>query len=172
MNRRETLLGLSALAGHALFPRVLELVSLDAAALAQGAADWRPESLSPGQGHVLAEIVETIIPATDTPGAKAARVHVFVDLMLAHCTPAERRQAVLAAIDTLGERFMAASADDRLAQLQAIDAGALALLKELTILGYCTSEIGATQALAYEKAPGAYRGCIPLAPGQRAWATR
>lgn len=171
MNRRETLLSLSALAGHALFPRVLELVSLDASALAQG-ADWRPELLSPDQGRVLAEIVETIIPATDTPGAKAARVHVFVDLMLAHCTPAERRQTAIAAIDALGERFTAASPEERIAQLQSIDADALALLKELTILGYCTSEIGATQALAYVKVPGAYRGCVPLGPDQRAWATR
>jgi hypothetical protein len=172
MNRRETLLSLSALAGHALFPRVLELASLDTAALAQGGADWRPELLSPGQGRVLAEIVETIIPATDTPGAKAARVHVFADLMLAHCVPSDRRQTAVAAIDALGERFMAASPDDRLAQLQATDADALALLKELTILGYCTSEVGATQALAYVKVPGSYRGCVPLGPDQRAWATR
>lgn len=172
MNRRETLLSLSALAGHALFPRVLELVALDAGAAAQGAADWQPEVLSPAQGRVLAEIVETIIPTTDTPGAKAARVHVFVDLMLAHCTPAEPRHAAIAAVDALGERFVTSPPDDRLAQLQAIDAGALALLKELTILGYCTSEIGATQALAYVKVPGEYRGCLPLGPDQRAWATR
>ncbi|HEX7088143.1 MAG TPA: gluconate 2-dehydrogenase subunit 3 family protein [Vicinamibacterales bacterium] len=165
-------MSLSVLAGHALFPRVLELVALDAGAAAQGAADWRPEVLSPEQGRVLAEIVETIIPATDTPGATAARVHVFVDLMLAHCTPAEPRRTAIAAIDTLGERFLAASPDERLAQLQAIDAGALALLKELTILGYCNSQIGATQALAYVKVPGEYRGCIPLGPDQRAWATR
>lgn len=172
MNRRETLLGLSALAGHVLFPKVLERVALTVGALAQGADDWRPEVLSPAQGRVLAEVVETIIPATDTPGAKAARVHVFVDAMLASWVPPDGRTAVLNAIDALGEPFLAAPQADRIARLQTLDATALALLKELTILGYFTSEIGATRALAYDKVPGVYRGCVPLAPGQRAWATR
>jgi hypothetical protein len=53
-----------------------------------------------------------------------------------------------------------------------MDPAALALLKELTVLGYCTSETGATRAMAYEKVPGEYRGCIDLKPGQKAWATR
>ena len=58
------------------------------------------------------------------------------------------------------------------ARLQRIDAAAFKLLKDLTLLGYFTSEIGCTRALAYEAAPGRYRGCIPLEPGQKAWATR
>ena len=48
---------------------------------------------------------------------------------------------------------------------------ALGLLRELTVLGYFTSEVGATQALAYEAVPGGYRGCVDLKPGQKAWAT-
>ncbi len=45
-------------------------------------------------------------------------------------------------------------------------------LKSLTVLGYGTSRIGATQALADDQSPGRYRGCIDLAPGQRTWAER
>jgi hypothetical protein len=45
-------------------------------------------------------------------------------------------------------------------------------LKELVVLGYATSKIGATQALAYDHVPGRYRGCVPLTAGQRTWATR
>lgn len=172
MNRRQTLVGLSALAGHALFPQILERLSLTVGALAQDDRDWHPGALSPTQGRVLAEIVETIIPTTDTPGAKAARVHVFVDLMLAHCVPADQQTALLGAIDGLGERFVTASPADRIARLDGIDYATLALLKELTILGYFSSEAGATQALAYDRVPGSYRGCIPLAPDQRAWAFR
>lgn len=44
------------------------------------------------------------------------------------------------------------------------------LMKELTLFGYFSSEIGATQALAYDPIPKAYHGCIDLAPGQKAWA--
>jgi hypothetical protein len=172
MNRRESLVCLSTLAGHALFPQVLERFGLASLALARGAEDWRPELLSPEQGRLVAEIVETIIPETDTPGAKAARVHVFVDLMLARCVPAADSKAVLEALDDVGEPFLQAAPADRQERLGRMDAKTFALVKELTLVGYFTSKVGATQALAYDAVPGSYRGCIDLKPGQRAWATR
>ena len=45
------------------------------------------------------------------------------------------------------------------------------LMYELTCLGYYTSEIGATKALRYVHIPSRYEACIPLQPGQKAWAT-
>lgn len=45
------------------------------------------------------------------------------------------------------------------------------LVKELTILGYFSSEIGCTQALAYVPIPGSYQGVVKLKEGQKAWAT-
>jgi hypothetical protein len=47
------------------------------------------------------------------------------------------------------------------------------MAKELTLMGYFTSEEGATKVLQYEAVPGAYKGCIPLKEaGQgRTWAT-
>ncbi|MDO1445328.1 gluconate 2-dehydrogenase subunit 3 family protein [Rhodocytophaga aerolata] len=44
-------------------------------------------------------------------------------------------------------------------------------LKELTLLGYFTSEIGATQALDYKQVPGRYEPCIPYKEGQKAQAS-
>lgn len=44
------------------------------------------------------------------------------------------------------------------------------LMKELTLFGYFTSEQGATKALDYVPIPGRYEGCIPLKPGQKAYA--
>ncbi len=43
------------------------------------------------------------------------------------------------------------------------------MLKELTILGYFSSEIGSTQALRYVETPGRYEACIPYKEGDRAW---
>ena len=43
-------------------------------------------------------------------------------------------------------------------------------MKELTVTGYFTSEIGATKALEYLPIPGKFQGCIPLKPNQKAWA--
>jgi hypothetical protein len=167
MTRREHLATISVVAAHALFGEVL-----DAFARAAEVPDaWHPVIVPAAQGPLLAEVVETILPATDTPGAKAARVHLFVDLALARCVPAAGRTAVLAALRTLDATFLAAGPDARRARLTQVDPGALGLLQELTILGYFTSEIGATRALAYDPVPGGYRGCLPLAPGQKAWAT-
>ena len=45
------------------------------------------------------------------------------------------------------------------------------MIKELTLLGYFTSEIGATKALRYVAVPGRYDGCVPYKKGDRAWAT-
>ncbi len=45
-----------------------------------------------------------------------------------------------------------------------------AIARDLTMLGYFTSEIGATQAYEYIAIPGRYDGCTDLKPGQRVWA--
>jgi hypothetical protein len=45
------------------------------------------------------------------------------------------------------------------------------MMKELTLLGYFTSEIGATKALRYIAVPGHYSGDVPYKKGDKAWAT-
>jgi hypothetical protein len=44
------------------------------------------------------------------------------------------------------------------------------MMKELTLLGYFTSEVGATKALRYIETPGHYDGCMPYKKGDKAWA--
>jgi hypothetical protein len=44
------------------------------------------------------------------------------------------------------------------------------MIKDLTLLGYFTSEIGATQALRFVETPGRYEPCIEYKKGDRAWA--
>ena len=46
-------------------------------------------------------------------------------------------------------------------------------LKELTMLGFFTSEPGASQVLQYSPVPGAYKGCVPVseAGNGKTWAT-
>jgi glucoside 3-dehydrogenase (cytochrome c) hitch-hiker subunit len=172
MDRRQSLLCLSTIAAHALFPQLLGRLALVSNAIAAAPDEWRPELLSPAQGAVLAEVAETILPETDTPGAKAVRVHVFIDLALARCVAPAQQQAALAALDSLGGDFPGLSPTERQRRVERMAPEPLGLLRELTLLGYFSSEIGATQALAYDAVPGGYRGCLDLKPGQKAWATR
>lgn len=44
------------------------------------------------------------------------------------------------------------------------------MMKELTLVGYYTSEVGATEELRYEPVPGRWEGCVPFDEIERAWA--
>lgn len=146
--------------------------------------NFTPEDLA-----FLDEIGETIIPTTDTPGAKATKIGEFMQMMVKDCYDADQQKAFIDGLNTLrkdfstekGGDFMTASAEDRLAFLNAMQDKFKAsgeerqpivinMLRDLTVLGYFTSEIGATQALRYEEVPGRYEGCIDYKKGDKAWA--
>lgn len=142
----------------------------------------------------LDEIAETIIPATNTPGAKAAKVGAFMTVMVNDCYDENDQKVFKAGMKTLdeaskkktGKSFMDISPEERKSLLTEIDKEAkdyaasakkgdpkhyFRMMKELTLLGYFTSEPGATQALRYVAVPGKYEGCIDYKKGDRAWAT-
>jgi hypothetical protein len=190
VNRRDSILGLSAVAAHALFPSVLAKSAAAAAGLEAGGAAWAPTWIRPERAAMLEALVDTILPRTDTPGAAEARAHVFVDLALRDCCTDEEQRLFLAGLEALakdcaarhGRAFEACSLEERHALLAPLDAASYApdtgargsfvrILKDLTLVGFYTSRVGATQALAYEAVPGGFRGCLELRPGQKAWAT-
>lgn len=142
----------------------------------------------------LDEVAETMLPATKTPGAKAAKVGAFMALMVTD-TYTKADQATFRAGMTRieeackaahGHGFMMASAAERLAVLTPMDQEqftamkaprkpdepkpAFRLMKELVMLGYFTSEIGYKQAMRYIETPGRYDPCVPYKKGDKAWA--
>jgi hypothetical protein len=153
-------------------------------------ADGKWRALTSEQGDLVATIAEQIIPETDTPGARAAGVHVFIDRMLAgHYGDEDRKRVLngLADLDARAERacgrpFIRCSADEQRALLTGLDEEAFApvagrheipwfrTIKELTVLGYYTSEIGATQELKHVAVPERFDGCVPLEQIGRTWA--
>jgi hypothetical protein len=142
---------------------------------------------------LLDEIADTILPDTKTPGAKAAGVGPFIARMVED-TYDTREQAVfrdgLRALEREsrmqnGGGFIASSPAQRLSLLERLDLEAIEymrrpsgaerphyfrMIKELTLLGYFTSEIGYTQAMRYTETPGRFDPCIPYTAGDRAWA--
>src|SRR5688572_20580761 len=93
---------------------------------------WR--ALTSEQGKLVATIAEHIIPETDTPGARAVGVHVFIDRMLAGHYGDEDRKRVLDGLVELDERarrecgnaFIRCSADEQRTLLTRIDEEAFA----------------------------------------------
>jgi len=108
-------------------------------------------------------------------------VHRFIDAMLAEAYAAEERQrfvAGLADVDrrarsTHGRTFLECPAAEQRALLDMLDRSsdpAFRALKELTLVGYYTSEIGATRELRHVAVPGRFEGCVPLTQVGRTWA--
>src|SRR5947209_661031 len=60
--------------------------------------------LDPHQSETVATIAEMIIPATDTPGARAARVHEFIDLIVAEWLADDDRGRFLAGLADVDAR--------------------------------------------------------------------
>jgi len=190
MTRREALQRVALLMGGTLSAPVISAV-LNKARSAIGKAQWTPRSLSPQQNELVATVAELIIPETDTPGAKAARVNEFVDLLLTEWLPAEDKDRFMAGLDDLdarfqqsyGKRFVEGTSAQQTEMLTVLDGEAaearrakskeqpfFGMMKEFTLAGYYTSEIGVTQELLFQPATDQFEGCIPFERVGRAWA--
>lgn len=131
--------------------------------------------------EVLAEVVETIIPTTDTPGAKEAKVHEFIDFRVKHNFTAEEQGMFQNVIEEIaagnGKSFLEMNTEEREAHLLSFDQSIeeinpYEVIQGMTAQGFFTSEIGGTQVLAYDPIPGEYIGCIPLSDVGKNWALR
>lgn len=130
------------------------------------AAEWAPTVLSPQQNETVIALTELIIPQTDTPGAKAARVNRFVDRVLSRART-EDRDAFLSGLAWIDRRsrelfekdFVSADVESQTKLLTRLSAEGnpdreeqtgvdfFRAIKSMTINGYYTTEIGLRQEL-------------------------
>jgi len=85
-----------------------------------------------------------------------------------------QRLALLEQLDREQKAYM----DEREAKMASVGPAApnppahyFRMMKELTLLGYFTSEIGCTKAMRYVEAPGRFDPCEPYKPGEPTWAS-
>jgi glucoside 3-dehydrogenase (cytochrome c) hitch-hiker subunit len=138
--------------------------------------------LDPHQHETVAAVAELIIPETDTPGAGAAGVSEFIDLILAEWYTEEQRARFLAGLVDLDRRsqaligrvFLDAGASDQVRTLSELESEWLSLqaaggktdehffaqIKHLTIYGYYTSSVGLERELHWIVIPGRYDPCL------------
>jgi Gluconate 2-dehydrogenase subunit 3 len=148
---------------------------------------------------LLADLAETIIPATDTPGAKEAGAVEFMMRFLNECTDTKTLNRFLKGLQDLEEyarshyhrEFESCSLPEKEAILEYFDPHSrpartifekaknkftgfpfFETLKAYAVHGYCISEKGAILGMRYIAVPGKYLSCIPLEPNQKAWATK
>jgi hypothetical protein len=164
--------------------------------------DWeKTPDLGWLDGHktLIAALADTIIPATDTPGARDAGVQDFIVMMIRDCTVVREQNRFIDGLKEVepytashySRPFAECTEEQRQAVIRHFEKSMIlfsgvagkvenkllgrsffTILKEYTAKGYCSSELGATRGLAYLPIPGKFQGCITLQPGQRSWATK
>ncbi|MEH6588367.1 MAG: gluconate 2-dehydrogenase subunit 3 family protein [Halioglobus sp.] len=153
------------------------------------------------QRKIIAAMSEVVMPRTDTPGAIDAGVPGFVELMAADWFNDEERTIFLAGLVDIETRIpveYGASFDqlDGAQQLEVMealedeasdsswydfanvqrdfisDAPFICQIKELSIWGFFTSEVGGSQVLRYSAMPMYFDGDVPLSPDDSSWLGR
>ena len=148
---------------------------------------------------LIEELAETIIPETDTPGAKTAKCADTIIKLVKDCTDKSSQNRFIDGLSSLkdytqssfGKEYAALTTEEKHRILQHFEKqgqpqkGLLGkaerkllgnsfftTLKNYTVIAWCTSKAGATQGLAYDFIPGSFIADIPLANGQKSWATQ
>lgn len=190
LSRREALHRLTLMVGGALSAPTLGAI-LAGCRAEPLVSDWRPQVFDGDQLDLLGALVERIIPATETPGAREAGVPIFIDKMLHDWVDPEDRVRFVDGLNAIdgatseayGVAFREATAEQQQEFLTRLDQEAVqarrdgieplpffATLKEWTVVGYYTSEIGATLELQWQATPGYYDGDLPLEEVGPTWA--
>ena len=147
------------------------------------ATNWQVEQL-PSSHYLsfestatLAEIVETIIPQTDTPGAKVLGVDKLIQRIVKDCYDKPAQEQFTKGIDLVNELaqkanskpFAECNTEQRLAILSGMGKSEDAaqkrfynMARQMTVKGYTNSEYFMTNISHFEFAPGRYHGCVPV----------
>lgn len=175
MNRRQSIERITLMLGGALSPQ------LTAGLMGQVTNPGGSVPVDEAKTRLLAELADVIIPDTDTPGAKAAGAEQFIIRVMRDCHVLADQETFYAGLSQLdadsrkshGRGFVELDAAQKAGMVRETIKTNRAFfnrMRELTVAGYFTSEIGATRALEYLPIPGQFLGDVPMKPGQKAWA--
>lgn len=177
MNRREALALMTTLCGGTIFGAKQMLAGIVNAATSDRA-------LTAEELALLNEIGETILPTTaGSPGAKSADVAGFMQVIVRDFYDEKERATFLAGPVQLNEAcrakftghgFLDLSASERYDLLMTFEQTKpppdyYKMIKQLTVWGYYSSEIGATQAMRHVAVPERFEGNVTIQPGAKAW---
>ncbi len=180
IDRRTALAGVAAMFGTALYAPLARAAGASGPIVTPVPAisDGPPSVavFTPVQRAAMTALSERVLPTTDTPGAIAAGVPVYIEKLLADWSYPAERVPIIAGLDAIEAKAMA---DYRVSTAKATPAQQDALLtlamngqiaggkpffeafRQLVIAGYYTSEIGMTQEREYLPVPGEYNGAFP-----------
>ena len=189
LERRDLLKGLAVILGAAISPACQRAVEVPAAQRMAGVARWSLE-----QRAIAHRCADLIMPATDTPSALAVGVGEFMDYVASVWLQQSELEELLAGLNGLQEEaqrqytknFVDLSEMEQVQLLTQMETASSVLnassqeelrskvfarLKELTVVGYYSSEVGAKQERVYVPMPGRYDGYFKLNKVGRQWSS-
>ena len=182
-NRRHFLAGIVAMVGGVAIAPMARAMQ---AGMDPGFKPAAPY-MTAGQRALTAAVSERIIPTTDTPGAIAAEVPAFIEMMLSEWYWQSERDMVMGGLNAMdasarkthGKPFAAITPEQQdailtLAMQQTLSeapADSFEHLRQLVIFGYYSSEIGCTVERVYLPVPGRYDGAYPYAEVNRVFSS-
>ncbi len=182
LSRRSAIKRVALLIGATLSPALLDGI---ARARSAGGTTSRPAHLSAAQFAIVDAIAERILPRTDTPGARDVQVPQFIDVMFgAHLTAADKKtwSDGISDIDARSQRahrkgFAQLTAGQQEALLKAVAVESqrkertfFHQVRDLTMIGYFTSEPVGRNVTQFDPIPGRFDACLPLSEaGNRSW---
>ncbi len=175
LNRRQLLKNVAVMTGGILSVSVVS--GILSGALAQEVVSVDNPIFTKIELRLVAEMADMIIPDTDTPGAKAAQVHDYIHAMVGDWYYDEERANFMKGLHSVDSNFMNSSVEEREIIVTKLDNEVATSktffeeFKELVLVGYFSSQIGAEEELKYEQYPGPYQGCVPFEKVGRTWAT-
>ena len=167
MNRRAAVSALGLITLHALYPSVL-LSFLSSCQSGEAAArDFT--FFTPSEGELVKEVIDIILPRTQTASASEAAVHLFLDDVFAVCLSEEQQAVIREGLATLqkgwkegSDKSVIITALDNEAYSGAEGAAWFKTLKQCTLIGFFTSREGTTKAGDYQKIPDKYMGEVRI----------
>jgi len=194
MHRREALKNVAFLLGGAISASTMGVL-FESFTLPENEKNF--VSFAPQDEKIFAEFADIIVPTTkSSAGAKAAGLGKFIPMMIKDCYPAKMQTSFAKGFRELqdksmkdfGKNYMSLTAAERTKIMVDLRLMSIAqketkapenedlvyffiTARDLTLLGYYSSEIGCTKAREYVLVPGRYDGNTKLKPGQKSWAT-
>lgn len=84
-------------------------------------AEWVPSFFDKDKGYALAQMVDVILPKTDTPSATEVNVHVFIDKFVNEVLPEEQKSFTRLLIDKFMGEVLIESGKDSLKDVDGTD---------------------------------------------------
>ncbi|GGE51079.1 gluconate 2-dehydrogenase subunit 3-like protein [Pedobacter psychrotolerans] len=194
MHRREALKNVAFLLGGAISASTMGVL-FESFTLPENEKNF--VSFSVQDQKIFAEFADIIVPTTkSSAGAKAAGLGKFIPMMMQDCYPKEMQTSFARGFKQLQDKsmqdykknYISLTVPERTKLMVDLRLMSIAqketkseenkdlvyffiTARDLTLLGYYSSEIGCTKAREYVLVPGRFDGNTKLKPGQKSWAT-